>query len=243
MRTRPENSRQYKAGSTTEVVRLRIQQMIETGELKPGDKLPAERELAAHFKVSRASLRAALHSIAGMGLLQFRHGSGTYMTGGPPVLDEGPLSLLASLHGFTDDDMFEARRQLEVGVAALAAERATEEDIATLQACIAGMAATMDSPRKYLVHDVDFHRAVAQASKNPILGSLVAMVSAALFRQRSRTVAHARDLAISVTMHRRIAKAIAQHDANAARDAMNQHLMRAQRSRKLEKPRAKPRRS
>jgi hypothetical protein len=101
---------------------------------------------------------------------------------------------------------------------------------------------TMDSPRKYLVHDVDFHRAVAQASKNPILGSLVAMVSAALFRQRSRTVAHARDLAISVTMHRRITKAIAQHDANAARDAMNQHLLRAQRSRKLERPRAKPRR-
>jgi len=69
MRTRPE-SRQYKAGSTAEVVRRRIHQMIEIGELKPGDRLPAEGELAEHFKVSRASLRAALHSIAGMGLLQ-----------------------------------------------------------------------------------------------------------------------------------------------------------------------------
>jgi GntR family transcriptional regulator, transcriptional repressor for pyruvate dehydrogenase complex len=235
MRTRPESSRQYKAGSTAEIVRGRIQQMIETGELKPGDRLPAERELAEHFKVSRASLRAALHSIAGMGLLQFRHGSGTYITDGPPVLDDGPLSLLARLHGFTDDEMFEARRQLEVGVAGLAAERATKEDIAKLQACIAGMAATLESPRKYLVHDVDFHRAVAVASKNPILGSLVEMVSGVLYRQRSRTVAHARDLASSLTMHRRIAKAIATRDCERAREAMNQHLLQAQRARKLEK--------
>jgi GntR family transcriptional repressor for pyruvate dehydrogenase complex len=229
MRTRP-----YKAGSTAEVVRRRIHHMIETGELKPGDKLPAERELAEHFKVSRASLRAALHSIAGMGLLQFRHGSGTYITDGPPVLDEGPLSLLARLHGFSDDEMFEARRQLEVGVAALAAERATTEDLAQLRTCIAGMAATLDNPRKYLVHDMDFHRAVAVASKNPILGSLVEMVSAALFRQRSRTVAHARDLAGSLTMHRRIARAIGLRDRERARDAMNEHLLQAQRARKLE---------
>jgi GntR family transcriptional regulator, transcriptional repressor for pyruvate dehydrogenase complex len=238
MRTRPESSRQYKAGSTAEIVRRRIQQMIETGELKPGDRLPAERELAEHFKVSRASLRAALHSIAGMGLLQFRHGSGTYITDGPPTLDDGPLSLLARLHGFTDDEMFEARRQLEVGVAALAAERATEEDLAKIQACIDGMASALDSPRKYLVHDVDFHRAVALASKNPILGSLVEMVSAALFKQRSRTVARARDLAGSLTMHRRIARAIALHDSERARDAMNQHLLQAQRARKLERPRS-----
>jgi GntR family transcriptional repressor for pyruvate dehydrogenase complex len=144
------------------------------------------------------------------------------------------LSLLARLHGFTDDEMFEARRQLEVGVAALAAERATEADIAKLQACLEGMAAAMDNPRKYLVHGVDFHRAVASASKNPILGSLVEMVSAALFRQRSRTVAHAKDLAGSLTMHRRIAKAIAARDGERARDAMNQHLLQAQRARKLE---------
>jgi GntR family transcriptional repressor for pyruvate dehydrogenase complex len=234
MRTGPERSRQYKAGSTAEVVRRRIQLMIESGELKPGDKLPAERELAEHFKVSRASLRAALHSIAGMGLLQFRHGSGTYITDGPPVLDEGPLSLLARLHGFTDDEMFEARRQLEVGVAALAAERATAQDIAKMQEHILGMAGALDSPRKYLVHDVDFHRAVAVASRNPILASLVEMVSAALFKQRSRTVAHARDLENSLSMHRRIAKAIATHDAERARKAMNQHLLQAQKARKLE---------
>src|SRR6185312_11714125 len=99
-----------------------------------------------------------------------------------------------------------------------------------------GMARSLAQPRKYLVHDVDFHRAVALASKNPILGSLVEMVSAALFKQRSRTVGHARDLKSSLSMHRRIAKAIAARDSERARDAMNQHLLQAQRARKLELP-------
>ena len=79
-------------------------------------------------------------------------------------------------------------------------------------------------------------RAVAVASKNPILGSLVEMVSAALFKQRSRTVAHARDLESSLNMHRRILKAIAARDPERARKAMNQHLLQAQKARKLEPP-------
>lgn len=235
MRTPPEDTRQYKAGSTAEVVLGRIRKMIDGGELKPGDRLPAERDLAGRFKMSRASLRAALHSIAGMGLLQFRHGSGTYITDGP-VLSEGPLSMLARLHGFTDDEMFEARRQLEVGVAGLAAERATPEHLAKMQANLSGMAEALDDPQKYLVHDVEFHRNVAVASDNPILGALVEMVSNALYRQRRQTVAHARDLADSLAMHRRIYRAIAAGDAELTRDAMNKHLLKAQRARRLETP-------
>jgi GntR family transcriptional repressor for pyruvate dehydrogenase complex len=234
MRTPPDDSRQYKAGSTAEVVLGRIRRMIEAGELKPGDRLPAERDLAERFKMSRGSLRAALHSIAGMGLIQFRHGSGTYITDGPPVLSEGPLSLLARLHGFTDDEMFEARRQLEVGIAGLAAERAAPAHLERMRADIDGMAQALDDPQKYLVHDVDFHRGVAAASNNPILGALVEMVSAALYRHRRETVSHARDLRGSLSMHKRIFRAIASGDQARARDAMNLHLMQAQRARKLE---------
>jgi GntR family transcriptional regulator, transcriptional repressor for pyruvate dehydrogenase complex len=238
MRTRPGEARQYKVGSTAEVVLGRIRRMIETGELKPGDRLPAERDLAQRFKMSRTSLRAALHSLAGMGLVQFRHGSGTYITEGPPVLSQGPLSLLASLHGFTDDEMFEARSQLEVGVAGLAAERATVAELAKMRAEIAGMAAAMDDPHEYLVHDVDFHRAVASASGNPILGALVEMVSSILYQQRRQTVTRALDLGPSLAMHRRIYRAIAAGDADRAREAMNHHLVQTQRARKLERPTA-----
>jgi len=234
MRTPPEDSRQYKAGSTAEVVLAKIRRMIETGELKLGDRLPAERHLAERFKMSRGSLRAALHSIAGMGLLQFRHGSGTYITDGPPVLSEGPLSLLARLHGFTDDEMFEARRQLEVGVAGLAAERATPEQHTRMLANINGMAEALKDPQKYLLHDVEFHREIAAASNNPILGALVEMVATTLYRQRRQTVSHARDLGDSLAMHRRIYRAIAAGDAAKAGEAMNEHLLRAQRARQLE---------
>jgi GntR family transcriptional repressor for pyruvate dehydrogenase complex len=210
--------------------------MIDSGELKRGDRLPAERDLAGRFKMSRASLRAALHSIAGMGLLQFRHGSGTYITDGPPVLSEGPLSMLARLHGFTDDEMFEARRHLEVGVAGLAAERATPEHLAKMQENLIGMTKALDDPQNYLVHDVAFHRNVAAASDNPILGALVEMVSSALYRQRRQTVAQARDLAVSLAMHRRIYRAIAAGDAERTREVMNQHLLKAQRARRRESP-------
>jgi GntR family transcriptional repressor for pyruvate dehydrogenase complex len=234
MRAPSATSGQYKRGSTAEVVLDKIRRMIDSGELKLGDRLLAERDLAKRFKMSRASLRAALHSMAGMGLLQFRHGSGTYITNGPPVLSDGPLSLLARLHGFTDDEMFEARRQLEVGVAALAAERATPADIARLAEHLAGMSAALDDPQTYLKHDVDFHRAVASASKNPILGALVEMVSSVLYQQRRQTVARALDLGRSVVMHRRIYRAIAGKDPEQARRAMNQHLVGAQRARKLE---------
>jgi GntR family transcriptional repressor for pyruvate dehydrogenase complex len=218
MRTRPAEASQYKPGSTAEVVLGRIRRMIETGELKPGDRLPAERDLSQRFSMSRPSLRAALHSLAGMGLLQFRHGSGTYITEGPPVLNEGPLALLASLHGFTDDEMFEARMQLEVGVAGLAAQRAT------------------------LAHLAKMRAEIAAASQNPILGALVEMISNILYRQRRQTVARALDLAPSLAMHRRIYRAIAAGDPDRARDAMNQHLVQTQRARKLEGPTATARR-
>jgi GntR family transcriptional repressor for pyruvate dehydrogenase complex len=234
MHTRPADASQYKSGSTVEVVLGRIRRMIETGELRPGDRLPAERDLAQRFSMSRPSLRAALHSLAGMGLLHFRHGSGTYITEGPPVLTEGPLALLASLHGFTDDEMFEARMQLEVGVAALAAERATHAHLAKMRAEIAGMVGAMSDPQVYLVHDIDFHRTIAAASDNPILGALVAMVSNILYRHRRPTVARARDLGPSLAMHRRIYRAIAAHDPAGARDAMNRHLVKTQQARKLE---------
>jgi GntR family transcriptional repressor for pyruvate dehydrogenase complex len=234
MRTKPAEASQYKPGATVEVVLGRIRRMIDAGELKPGDRLPAERDLAQRFSMSRPSLRAALHSLAGMGLLQFRHGSGTYITEGPPVLSEGPLALLASLHGFTDDEMFEARMQLEVGVAGLAAKRATLAHLTKMRAEIAGMAKAMHDPHAYLVHDIDFHRTIATASSNPILGALVEMVSNILYRQRRQTVARARDLGPSLAMHRRIFRAIAAHDPERARDAMNQHLVQTQRARKLE---------
>lgn len=221
-------------GVTAELVVAHIRGLIDRGQLKPGDRLPAERELAVQIGVSRPSVRAGLRALAAMGVVFSRHGAGTFIRSGPPTLGSEPLSFLAALHGFTRDEMFEARRVLEVGVAGLAAEHATGEHLATIAEEITGMFASLADPLAFLRHDIRFHRAVAAASGNPILASLVEMVSALFYEQRRKTAGRARDLRESAEMHRTIYNALRLHDAQRARDMMNDHLVLAQQRQKLE---------
>ena len=215
-------------GSTEQVV-SHVRNLIERGEVRPGDRLPAERDLAIQIGVSRPTVRAGLRALAAMGVVQSRHGSGTFIPAGPPSLGTEALSFLAALHGFTREEMYEARRILEVGATGLAAERATPEQIATLAEEVAGMFASMDDPQVFLVHDINFHRAVAAASGNPIVASLVEMVSALYYERRRETAMRAsdRDLRDAAEMHRKIYQAIRAHEAETARRAMHAHLMQA----------------
>jgi GntR family transcriptional repressor for pyruvate dehydrogenase complex len=217
---------------STDLVVAYVRAQIERGALRPGDRLPAERDLAAQIGVSRPSVRAGLRALAALGVVRARHGSGTYIPDGPPALGTDALSFLAALHGFTRDEMYEARRILEVGAAGLASERATPEQIATLAEEVASLFAAIPEPERFLVHDINFHRAVAAASANPIVASLVEMVSALYYEQRRDTAARAseRDLREAAEMHRRIYQAIRARDAHEARNAMNEHLIQASRN-------------
>jgi GntR family transcriptional repressor for pyruvate dehydrogenase complex len=201
-----------------------IERLIQAGQLKPGDRLPPERELALQIKVSRPSVRAGLRSLAAVGVVEARHGAGSFITSGPPKLSTGPLSLMAALHGFTRDDMFDARRVLEVAAAGLAAERATGDNLATMSEEVAGMFASLQEPQAFLVHDVRFHRAIAVASHSPVLAALVELVSTMNYGRRRLTVERARDLKESAEMHRRIYTAIRDHDGDRARHEMSEHL-------------------
>jgi GntR family transcriptional repressor for pyruvate dehydrogenase complex len=215
-------------GSTEQVV-SHVRSLIERGQVRPGDRLPAERDLAVQIGVSRPTVRAGLRALAAMGVVQSRHGSGTFIPAGPPSLGTEALSFLAALHGFTREEMYEARRILEVGAAGLAAERATPDQVATLAEEVAGMFASMNDPRIFLVHDINFHRAVAAASGNPIVASLVEMVSALYYERRRDTAIQAsdRDLRDAAEMHRKIYQAIRAHEPEAARRAMHTHLVQA----------------
>src|SRR6188508_3121124 len=215
-------------GSTEHVVN-HVRGLIERGTLRPGDRLPAERDLALQIGVSRPTIRAGLRTLAAMGVVRSRHGSGTYIPEGPPALNTDALSFLAALHGFTRDEMYEARRILEVGAAGLAADRATADQIATLAEEVASLFASLQEPRVFLVHDINFHRAVAAASGNPIVASLVEMVSALYYERRRQTAEQAspQDHRDAAEMHRRIYQAIRARDAEAARQLMNTHLVQA----------------
>ena len=230
------NLNSEKNGTTAEEVVTRLREMIQNGDLAAGDRLPPERDLAKLLGVSRPTLRAGIRSLTTVGILQSKQGAGTFVAEAEesPTLDTSALRLLSALHGFTSDEMFEARIALEMSIAALAAERATSEEMAQLAEEIAGMYASVEKPEQYLVHDMQFHQTVAAASGNRILTALMNMVASILFEYRSKTVKRATDLKDSAEQHHNIYRAIREHDPEAARQAMRYHLVETQRAQRRE---------
>lgn len=220
----------------SEAVVFRLREMIQRGELSSGDKLPPERDLAREMGVSRPTLRAGIRSLAAMGLLKSRRGSGTFVAEAKesPTLDGSQLKMLASLHNFSSDEMFEARIALEMYVAGCAAERATDEQITLLAEEITGMFASLDKPEQFLKHDMNFHQTIAIASGNQILTALMNMVTQILLETRSKTVKRAKDLKEAAEMHRKIYRAIREKNMEAAQATMCEHLRATQKAQKLE---------
>ena len=202
----------------------RIRGLIERRRLRPGDRLPTERELAEEFEVSRPTVRSALQSLSAMGVVSSRKGAGTFIRGGPPTLGGEPLRLLADLHDFSSGEMFEARGALEVAGAGLAAVRATPSQREQMATELTGMFSSLDKPEAFLLHDIRFHRSVAAASNNAVLATLVEMVSSLVWERRRKTIKDADDLHESAEMHRGIFDAIRARQAAKARTAMALHL-------------------
>ena len=222
---------------------MHVRGLIRRGELARGQRLPPERELARQLDLSRTSVRAGLQSLATQGVLVIRRGAGAFVSDGPLVLDSEQFHFLSALHGLSRREMFEARRALELCVAGMAAERATTEDIAGLWAALNGMSASTENPLRFLDYDLAFHQAVAQASGNPILASLVEMVSRRFFEARRSTLPADRSLPVLVEKHRRIYQAIRDRSSHAAQKAMLEHLRDAERQVELEVGEMEPVRS
>ncbi len=222
------------APSTRDRVVEHVRRLIENGGLKPGDRLPGERDLAHELGLSRPSVRSGLEALESMGVVVSRRGAGNFIADGPPDLGAEPLSLLASLHRFTPGEMFEARLVLEVGVAGLAARHAEGEPLAAMAEEVTEMFASVEDPAAFLRHDVRFHRAVAAACGNRVLAALMEMVAAQFYELRKETVERARNLRASAEMHHRIFRAIRARDADGARLAMTDHLLSARHAQDLE---------
>lgn len=227
-----------RGGTSSEEVVLHLREMIQRGELQRGERLPPERNLSKLLGVSRPTLRAGIRSLAAHGVLLSRQGAGTFVVNndGPPSLDSSPLRLMAALHGFTSAEMFEARRSIEMAMAGLAAERATGDQMASMAEELAGMYASLEDPEQYIVHVMHFHQMVAAASGNRILTALMNMVGTILLDVRSKTVKRAKDLKESAEMHRQIYRAIRTQNPEAARNAMKDHLVLAQKAQESEEP-------
>lgn len=205
-----------------------IRKLIEDRTLQPGDKIPPERDFARMLGISRASLRTGIGYLAAMGVMSVRHGVGTFVADGPAEFGKSSFSLMGALHGFKPWQMFEARLILESNLAALAAERGRQEHYAAMSEEVTEMYAAVDKPAEYLVHDVLFHRAIAQASGNPILAALMETMTSAMYDSRRKTVERSQDLKESAEIHRQIYRAIRAKKPELAREAMERHLRLAQ---------------
>jgi len=199
-------------------VRSYLRALAIRGELKPGGRLPTERQLAGELHISRASLREGIVRLTSVGVLKSVHGVGTFVAAD---LHYGSLEALSQFYNFPAWQMFEARMAIEPSIASLAAERATKHQIAQLTEEMEN-ASTLPTPERYRLHDKRFHRMVALACGNPILSALIEAIMASTIIDEAWRVDF--DCDESVEMHRKIYCAIRARDKAGACQAMEQHL-------------------
>ena len=204
----------------------KLQGLISSKTLKPGDKLPAERELAAEFKVSRPTVREAIQSLVGIGILTTKQGAGTFVVKANDliVLDLNPLQLIAKFHDFSREEILQARISLEMVIAGLAAENATGEDLAGISEELAEMFSKLDSPGEYLEHNMKFHQKIAAASGNRLLTAILNMLVPILIDCIGRESSKDLNIKATTKSNQEIYRAIRNKDAVVARKLMHDHL-------------------
>lgn len=200
------------------------------GSLKPGDRLPAERELAIELGVSRPSLREAIKKLVSRDLLVSRHGGGTYVTDRLDTSFIDPWQKLMEQHPSLQDDVLEFRYLLEASAAELAAQRATDADLERLEQAYARLDAAYlgDDRSAQVTADVAFHLTIAESAHNVLFGHLVASVMRLLHEHVRRSL---REIAVSretggllMAQHLAIRDAIRSRRPEAARLAAQTHI-------------------
>ena len=203
-------------------VREHLCALARRGELKPGDRLPTERQLAGDLCISRASLREGIVHLTTFGVLKSVRGVGTFVAAD---LHYGLLEAISKFYKFPVWQMLETRLALEPQIAALAAKRATRRQIADLGEQVACMSGVEVTPERFRVQDLRLHKMVALACGNPILGAMIDEVTAS-HDAKDRSWEQFQSFAEEAEMHRRIYLAIKSRDPERASLAMEQHLGR-----------------
>jgi GntR family transcriptional repressor for pyruvate dehydrogenase complex len=158
--------------SIPEAIIHELKSLIDSGHIAQGSKLPGERELAKMLNVSRPSLREALRALILLGILDNRQGDGTYLTSSNQWPIE-PFSIMLSVKKGALLDIFEARESIENTSAGLAAFRRDEEDLKEMEKALESMRLNFDNPDEYIKYDLNFHKAIILATKNPVFEDLM----------------------------------------------------------------------
>jgi len=200
-----------------------IKTLISEGKLKPGDKLPPERELIKEFGVSRPSLREALNSLVTMGFLEIK-GKRTYIKSVASQSMQNPLSLLIKADTKKIFDLIEVRKAIEAWGAYLAAQRASKEDIKQLAGVIEEMKKAFEQGRPWEKQDADFHLGIAQATHNTIQTHIMSTIYDLLRESMARVFRDRSKVKKLLDHHYRIFSAIKSHSPDKAREKTLEHL-------------------
>ena len=214
--------------SLTQAAIDEIKGMIVRGELRPGERLPRESELAVRLKLSRGSLREAVRGLALVRVLEVRQGDGTYVTSLKPEVLLETISFFTELQAEETSlhQILESRRMLEAGTAALAAQLATPDELAALELLVDEMA-VLDDLDALVENDLRFHRAIALASRNDVVVALLdnlfsRATRARVWRGLTRPGAYQR----SVEEHGAIYEALVAGRGDIASAVMTAHIVR-----------------
>ena len=226
-----DSFRQIQRATVSDAIVDQLRGLITNGTLKPGDRLPSERELCKRFGVGRTSVREALKPLITMGILEGRGGSGTFVAAESGQFRK-PLQwgLLGDLQ--SQDDLVETRHMLETNAAHWAALRATAENLAAIEATVQGMADDLDNLAKFQEFDANFHFEIARAAQNKMLYRLVNVIRGQIQTWIGERLALSPDRVdilsrTSLEQHREILVAIRSGDGDAARRAMDHHIQTA----------------
>ena len=195
------------------------------GTWKAGGRIPSENELAEGMGVSRVSVREGLQMLVTLGLLETRHGEGTFVrefTGDAYMNELFPLLVLGKAGLF---HVLEYRRIMEKGAAALVAERASDETIRGLEACYSTMEKCEDDVTAFAVADLDFHLFLAKATGNPLIIKVTDIIRNIL-QVSMENIVSALGVKDGLSYHRKIIEAVRAHDPAEAERLMEEHVVR-----------------
>jgi GntR family transcriptional repressor for pyruvate dehydrogenase complex len=228
MDAEPEFTRVPRLSLSDHIVE-QIAELIARGALKPGDRIPSEKQLCEKFGVGRTSVREALRSLAVMGVLESRMGDGTFVASDVGRFLERSFQWGLLLNPKVVDDLIETRLMLESHNAQVAAGKGSADDLARMEEAVRQMEAAVNDPEQYLEHDLQFHLAIAQATQNSILQNLLSTTRGYLQAWIRETLARPdmseKRARLSITEHKRILRALRNKDAEAARQAMAAHIL------------------
>lgn len=218
----------YKTVRTSRLYEQIVQQIEDSilkGALKPGDQLPAERELAQQFGVSRTAIREAVKALREKGLVEAYSGRGTFVRDGTSQAIRQSLDLMIKI-GQQDGSphLAELRAILEPEIAALAAIRIDEQHLASMREAVNVMDRARNDPDAYIEADLDFHLCLAEAAANPLILSLIDSIVGMLREQRMRIFQVDGGPERGQFHHKRILEAVEKRSPEVARAAMRAHL-------------------